>query len=95
MVYSFARIGAALSMKVQGVFTQNRPLWVQLREKGGKSGKTLGGIDAILHRKDTGFGAEQRAKLPGGGFKLPQFCAKQNDVDRANARDSCRSRGLG
>ena len=36
MVYSFARIGAALGMKVGDVFTQNRRLWVRLREKGGK-----------------------------------------------------------
>ena len=37
MVYSFARIGAALGMKVGDVFTQNRRLWVRLREKGGKA----------------------------------------------------------
>jgi site-specific recombinase XerD len=37
MVYSFARIGAALAMKVEDVFTQNRRLWVRLREKGGKA----------------------------------------------------------
>jgi site-specific recombinase XerC len=36
MVYSFVRIGAALSMAVEDVFTQNRRLWVRLREKGGK-----------------------------------------------------------
>jgi len=36
MVFSFARIGAALGMKVEDVFTQNRRLWVRLREKGGK-----------------------------------------------------------
>jgi site-specific recombinase XerD len=36
MVYSFARIGAALGMAVEDVFTQNRWLWVRLREKGGK-----------------------------------------------------------
>jgi site-specific recombinase XerD len=36
MVYSFARIGAALGMAVDDVFTQNRRLWVRLREKGGK-----------------------------------------------------------
>jgi site-specific recombinase XerD len=36
MVYSFARIGAALGMTVEDVFTQNRRLWVRLREKGGK-----------------------------------------------------------
>ena len=37
MVFSFARIGAALGMKVEDVFTQNRRLWVRLREKGGKA----------------------------------------------------------
>jgi len=36
MVYSFARIGAALGMTVEDVFTQNRRLWVRLREKSGK-----------------------------------------------------------
>jgi len=37
MVYSFAHIGAALAMKVEDVFTQNRRLSVRLREKGGKA----------------------------------------------------------
>ena len=37
MIYSFARIGAALGMKVEDVFTQNRRLWVRLRKKGGKA----------------------------------------------------------
>ena len=36
MVYSFARIGAVSMMKVEDVFTQNRRLWIRLREKGGK-----------------------------------------------------------
>jgi site-specific recombinase XerD len=36
MVYSFARIGAALGTTVEDVFTQNRRLWVRLHEKGGK-----------------------------------------------------------
>ena len=36
MVYSFARIGAAIGMRVEDVFTQNRRLWVRLNEKGGK-----------------------------------------------------------
>ena len=36
MVYSFARVGAALSLKVEDVYTQNRRLWVRLHEKGGK-----------------------------------------------------------
>ena len=37
MVYSFARVGAALGMKVEDVYTQNRRLWVRLNEKGGKA----------------------------------------------------------
>ena len=36
MVYTFARIGAALAMQVEDVFIQNRRLWVRLHEKGGK-----------------------------------------------------------
>jgi site-specific recombinase XerD len=36
MVFSFARIGAALAMKVEDVYVQNRRLWIRLREKGGK-----------------------------------------------------------
>ncbi|MGF7148957.1 site-specific recombinase XerD [Sphingomonas zeicaulis] len=36
MVYSFARIGAALRMRVEDAYTQNRRLWVRLHEKGGK-----------------------------------------------------------
>ena len=36
MVYSFARIGAALGMEVEDVYTQNRRLSVGLSEKDGK-----------------------------------------------------------
>jgi integrase len=36
MVYSFARIGAALGMAVEDIYTQNRRLWVRQRERGGK-----------------------------------------------------------
>src|SRR5271165_6550287 len=36
MVYSFGRIGAAISMRVEDVYPQNRRLWVRLHEKGGK-----------------------------------------------------------
>jgi site-specific recombinase XerC len=36
MVYSFARVGTALAMKVEDVSVQNRRLWVRLHEKGGK-----------------------------------------------------------
>ncbi|KNY12864.1 integrase [Shinella sp. SUS2] len=36
MTYSFARVGAAVSMEVRDVYVQNRRLWVRLHEKGGK-----------------------------------------------------------
>ena len=36
MVYSFARIGAVLGMRVEDFFVQGRHGWVRLHEKGGK-----------------------------------------------------------
>ncbi len=33
MIYSFARVGAALSMQVEDVFTRRRRLWVRLQEE--------------------------------------------------------------
>jgi|ETNmetMinimDraft_28_1059901.scaffolds.fasta_scaffold10394_2 integrase/recombinase XerC len=36
MTYSFARVGAALGMRVRDAYVQNRRLWVRLHEKGGK-----------------------------------------------------------
>jgi len=36
MVYTFAKVGAAISMKVEDFFVQGRRGWVRLHEKGGK-----------------------------------------------------------
>jgi len=36
LVFTFARIGAALGMSVEDVYWQHRRLWVRLHEKGGK-----------------------------------------------------------
>jgi integrase/recombinase XerD len=36
MVYSFARVGAALGMKVEDYYTEGRKAWFRLHEKGGK-----------------------------------------------------------
>jgi len=36
MVYTFARIGAAITMTVEDVYIQGRRTWVRLHEKGGK-----------------------------------------------------------
>lgn len=36
MVFSFARIGAVTTLRVEDLFTQGRRLWLRLHEKGGK-----------------------------------------------------------
>lgn len=37
MVYTFARVGAAIGMRVEDVYVQGRRTWVRLHEKGGES----------------------------------------------------------
>jgi site-specific recombinase XerD len=37
MVYTFARVGAAVKMRVEDMFVQSRRTWVRLHEKGGKA----------------------------------------------------------
>lgn len=36
MVYTFARVGAAIKMRLKDVYLQGRRTWVRLHEKGGK-----------------------------------------------------------
>ncbi len=66
MVYSFARIGAALAMRVEDVFVQNRRLWVRLREKGGKRHEMPchHTLEAYLHAYLEGTGIDQDPKGP-------------------------------
>jgi len=66
MVYSFARIGAALAMKVEDVYTQNRRLWVRLHEKGGKEHAmpTHHNLEQALLAYLDGNGVENRPKDP-------------------------------
>ena len=67
MVFSFARIGAALGMRVEDVFVQNRRLWVRLREKGGKRHEMPchHTLEAYLHAylDGTGIGADPKGWL--------------------------------
>jgi integrase len=58
MVYSFARVGAALAMKVEDVYVQNRRLWVRLHEKGGKRHEMPchHNLEAYLHAYIDGCG---------------------------------------
>ena len=36
LVYTFARVGAAIAMRVEDVYIQGKRIWVRLHEKGGK-----------------------------------------------------------
>ena len=51
MVYTFARVGAAISMRVEDVYVQARRTWVRLHEKGGKQHEMPchHNLDAWLH----------------------------------------------
>jgi site-specific recombinase XerC len=66
MVFSFARIGAALAMRVDDVYVQHRRLWVRLREKGGKRHEMPchHTLEAYLHAYLDGTGIGDNAKGP-------------------------------
>jgi len=66
MVYCFARIGAAVGMRVEDVYTQNRRLWVRLREKGGKAHAMPchHNLEAYLHAYIDGTGIGDDPKGP-------------------------------
>ena len=64
MVYSFARIGAAIGMRVEDVYSQNRRLWVRLHEKGGKQHAMPchHNLEAYLHAYIDGAGLASEPK---------------------------------
>jgi site-specific recombinase XerC len=66
MVFSFARVGAALAMRVEDVYTQNKRLWVRLREKGGKRHEMPchHTLEAYLHAYLDGTGIAVDLKRP-------------------------------
>jgi site-specific recombinase XerC len=66
MVFSFARIGAAVTMRVEDVYVQNRRLWVRLREKGGKRHEMPchHTLEAYLHAYLDGTGVAADLKGP-------------------------------
>lgn len=67
MVYSFARVSAAVGMKVEDVFVQNRRFWVRLHEKGGKRHEMPchHHLETYLHAylEATGLAADRQAPL--------------------------------
>jgi site-specific recombinase XerD len=64
MVYSFARIGAAIGMRVEDVYPQNRRLWLRLQEKGGKQHAMSchHNLEAYLHEYLDGAGLANEPK---------------------------------
>jgi site-specific recombinase XerD len=66
MVFSFARVGAALAMRAEDVYTQNKRLWVRLREKGGKRHEMPchHTLEEYLHAYLDGAGIADDAKSP-------------------------------
>jgi site-specific recombinase XerD len=94
MLYSFARIGAVVAMKVEDVFTQNRRLWVRLHEKGGKlhDMPCNHNAEALLHAYIDGTGIAADAEGPlfrtvGRDGKLTG-----NPLHRVNAYELVRKR---
>lgn len=66
MVFSFARIGAALLMRVEDAYVQDRRLWVRLHEKGGRRHEMPchHSLEAYLHAYIDGCGLGDDRKGP-------------------------------
>jgi len=66
MVYTFARVGAAISMKVEDFFVQGRRGWVRLHEKGGKEHEmpTHHNLDRYLEEYIRAAGIVEDRKSP-------------------------------
>ncbi|AME28777.1 tyrosine-type recombinase/integrase [Burkholderia sp. PAMC 26561] len=80
MVFSFARVGAALAMRVDDVYTQNKRLWVRLREKGGKQHEM-----PCHHALETYLDAYIEGAGIGGEGKGPLFRTIQRGTGRLSA----------
>jgi site-specific recombinase XerC len=85
MVYSFARVGAALAMRVEDFYPNGRRWWVRLHEKGGKHHELPAhhNLEAWLHAylEAAGIGPGQ-----GGDRRGPLFRAAAGRTGRLTAR---------
>jgi site-specific recombinase XerD len=90
MVYTFARVGAAIQMKVDDYFIQGRRGWVRLHEKGGKlhTVPCHHNLDKYLEEYITHAGIANDFDSPlfravaGKTGKLAQHALSQKDVHR-------------
>lgn len=94
MVYTFARVGAAIGMRVEDVYVQGRRTWVRLHEKGGKVHEMPchHNLDEYVHAylSIDGFGDDIKAFLfrtvKGRGGQLSSLPMSQADVYRMVGR---------
>jgi integrase/recombinase XerD len=90
MVYTFARVGAAVAMKVEDFFVQGRRGWVRLHVMGGKEHEmpTHHNLDRYLEEYIAAAGIAQDRKGPlfrtskGRGGELAERFLLQSDVWR-------------
>ena len=90
MVYTFARVGAAMSMRVEDFYVQGRRGWVRLHEKGGKEHEmpTHHNLDRYLEEYIAAAGIADDRKGPlfrtskGKGGELAGRAMLQSDVWR-------------
>ncbi|MEW6367366.1 MAG: tyrosine-type recombinase/integrase [Acidobacteriota bacterium] len=91
LVYSFARIGAALTMKVEDYYPQGKRWWFRLHEKGGKRHdvpahhKAEAAVDAYIEAagiRDDKKGPLFRTVAKGPGRPLTHTPMRQSDAWR-------------
>jgi site-specific recombinase XerD len=90
MVYTFARVGAALAMRVENFYVQGRRGWVRLHEKGGKEHEmpTHHNLDIYLEEyiAAAGIGKDRKGPLfrsaRGRSGELTENPMLQSDVWR-------------
>jgi site-specific recombinase XerC len=86
MVYSFARIGAAIGMRVEDVYPQNRRLWVRLHKKGGKQHAMPchHNLETYLHVYIAGAGPRERPE----GDTVPDLQPRDRPAHRPSPAPS-------
>lgn len=90
MIYTFARVGAAVRMRVEDVYVQRRRTWVRLHEKGGKRHEMPchHNLETYLHAylEQAGLAGDEKAFLfptaAGRSGELTERPMRQPDVYR-------------
>lgn len=90
MVYSFARVGAAVAMRVEDFYPNGRRWWVRLHEKGGKHHELPAhhNLEAWLHAyiDAAGIAGDRGAGDRAGDRRGPLFRAAAGRTGRLTAR---------